>query len=63
MIGLFDITDYLDIRRPRRIMKYVSVYCAAGCIEVDVDDHHFVLTSNSIITITSGQIDAISWKR
>jgi AraC-like DNA-binding protein len=60
MVDLYDIRAYTDICRPRRIMKYVLVYCSAGTIELAVDDDHFVMTPNSVITITSGQIHAIS---
>lgn len=59
-VGLYDIVNYAAICRPRRVMRYVLIYCSEGQIEVEVDDNHFVLTSNAVITITSGQIHTVT---
>jgi len=37
-------------------MKYVLVYCASGSATIVVDENEFILSPNSVITITSGQI-------
>ena len=37
-------------------MKYVLAYCASGSATIVVDENEFILSSNSVITITSGQI-------
>ena len=37
-------------------MKYVLVYCASGSATIVVDENEFILSSNAVITITSGQI-------
>lgn len=53
-IKTFDKTTDLD--NPRRIRKYVLVWCLSGSATLVVDENEFVLKSNTVITITSGQI-------
>ena len=44
------------LNEPRRIRKYVLVWCSSGTITIVVDENEFMLKANSVITITSGQI-------
>jgi AraC family transcriptional activator of pobA len=41
---------------PRRIRKYVLIWCASGTATLVVDENEFELKPNTVITITSGQI-------
>ncbi len=45
---------------PRRVMKYVLLYCSGGTISVTVDEKDFTLKAGDVITITSGQVHSIS---
>lgn len=55
MITLESISSLKDPHLPKRIMKYVLVWCETGNITMVVDENEFVLQSNTVITITSGQ--------
>jgi AraC-like DNA-binding protein len=59
---MIEITN-LDHRqfpdKPRRIMKYVLVYCTTGKLHVQADHTEFNLQPGDVITITSGQIHSI----
>jgi AraC family transcriptional activator of pobA len=49
--------DYLNqIRKPRRIMKYVLIYCATGKLVIVVDESTLTVSAGDVVTITSGQI-------
>jgi AraC-like DNA-binding protein len=48
-----------ELQKPRRVMKYVLVWCAAGELTMVVDEDEFELKANTVITITSGQIHHI----
>jgi AraC family transcriptional activator of pobA len=63
MVELKDINRVNELRLPRRIMKYVLIWCTSGSISLTVDENEFVLTENSVITITSGQIHYINKSR
>ncbi len=56
-IKAFDKAE--GLHQPRRIKKYVLVWCASGSVLMVVDENEFVLKANSVITITSGQIHHI----
>jgi AraC family transcriptional activator of pobA len=56
MISILHFDTAIDLQKPRRVMKYVLVYCASGSATIVVDENEFILSSNSVITITSGQI-------
>jgi AraC family transcriptional regulator, transcriptional activator of pobA len=56
MIDIKTFENALEIHQPRRIRKYVLIWCATGSIEMLVDGNPFTLKANSVITITSGQI-------
>lgn len=59
MLTLTPIQEYRQIRFPRRILKYVLVWCTEGNLTVVVDETEFLLSANDILTITSGQIHHI----
>ena len=40
---------------PRRVIKYTLFWCCNGNAEVLIDENMFVLNTNQVITITSGQ--------
>jgi len=59
MIDIKPLDKAADLYEPRRIRKYVLVWCSSGPVTIMVDENEFVLESNAIITITSGQIHYI----
>jgi AraC family transcriptional regulator, transcriptional activator of pobA len=56
MIDIKDFDGATELQHPRRIMKYVLIWCSSGSATLVVDENEFVLKPNSVITITSGQI-------
>lgn len=56
MIDIKTFDQATDLENPRRVLKYVLVFCTSGTTTISVDENEFVLTENSVITITSGQI-------
>ncbi len=56
MIDIKNFDEAADLRKPRRIRKYVLVWCSSGSVIIVIDENEFVLKSNTVITITSGQI-------
>lgn len=52
MILLKDLED----TAPRRLMKFVLVYCTSGELAMTIDENTFHLTAAQVITITSGQV-------
>jgi AraC family transcriptional regulator, transcriptional activator of pobA len=58
MTTAVDIRDFdaiADLERPRRVMKYVLVYCASGKLTMVVDEKELTLAAGDVLTITSGQ--------
>ncbi|MFC0772911.1 helix-turn-helix domain-containing protein [Terrimonas alba] len=56
MIEIINFDKAVDLNRPRRIRKYVLIWCASGKAAIVVDEKEFNLEANSVITITSGQV-------
>jgi AraC family transcriptional activator of pobA len=56
MIDIKNFDNAIDLYKPKRIRKYVLVWCSSGAVTIVVDENEFVLRSNTVITITSGQI-------
>lgn len=56
MVSLQTFQEYKDIGVPKRLMKYVLVWCSSGEVRIVVDEKELVLTSKSVLTITSGQV-------
>jgi len=56
MIDIKTFSQATDLENPRRVLKYVLVFCTSGETTVSVDENEFILTQNCVLTITSGQI-------
>ncbi|MBA2408042.1 MAG: helix-turn-helix domain-containing protein [Chitinophagales bacterium] len=56
MVEIFSLDKISDLHKPRRVMKYVLILCSSGSATMVVDENEFELTTNTVITITSGQI-------
>ncbi|MCD0468861.1 AraC family transcriptional regulator [Flavobacterium sp. JAS] len=56
MIDIKPFDQATDLENPRRVLKYVLIFCTSGSTTISVDENEFILTENSVITITSGQI-------
>lgn len=56
MISIKHFEEAPELLQSRRVIKYVLVWCSSGTVTLVVDENEFVLTANSVITITSGQI-------
>lgn len=56
MIDIKTFANVIDLQKPRRIIKYMLVWCSSGTATIAVDENEFELKANSVITITSGQI-------
>jgi AraC family transcriptional regulator, transcriptional activator of pobA len=59
MIEIKTIENATDLRNPRRVKRYVLIFCSSGEAQVNVDENAFTLSPNQVITITSGQIHCI----
>lgn len=59
MIDIKPLDKATDLYEPRRIRKYVLVWCSSGTVTIVVDENEFIVKSNAVITITSGQIHYI----
>lgn len=60
MIELKTLENCTNLDKPRRIMKYVLVYCSSGKLSMTVDENNFTLSAGEVMTITSGQIHHIN---
>ena len=60
MIEIRPVESVTNLEQPRRIMKYVLVYCPAGDLQMTIDEKEFNLTASQVITITSGQVHPIN---
>lgn len=56
MISIKNFEKAIELNVPRRIKKYVMIWCSSGSAVIVVDENEFVLKSNTVVTITSGQI-------
>lgn len=56
MIDITSLENASHLRKPRRIRKYVLIWCSSGTATLVVDENEFELKANTVITITSGQI-------
>lgn len=56
MVEITTLTDFVGWNSPKRIMKYVLVYCTSGSLFMTIDEREFTLSGGQLITITSGQI-------
>lgn len=60
MIEIKTLEDSTNLDKPRRIMKYVLVYCVSGGLSITIDEKLFKLTGGQVVTITSGQVHSIN---
>lgn len=58
MIKVYRLSE-ADLFEPRRIMKYVLIWCTEGSLIVQIDGSDFKLVKHEVVTITSGQIHFI----
>ena len=56
MISIKTFDEAEEFQNPRRILKYVLIFCTGGEITVSVDERGYILIPNTVLTITSGQI-------
>src|SRR5690242_18203114 len=56
MIDIKTFGSYTDINKPRRLRKYVLVWCTKGAATVAVDEKELRVEEHEVLTITSGQI-------
>jgi len=56
MIEIKTFAEYPDIDKPRRLKKYVLVWCSKGTVAVIVDEKELNLKAHDVLTVTSGQI-------
>ena len=59
MIDLVSLEKATHMTKPRRVRKYVLIWCASGKATIEVDDGVFDLSTNTVITITSGQVHCL----
>ncbi|MEP6513587.1 MAG: AraC family transcriptional regulator, partial [Parafilimonas sp.] len=56
MIELKSFDEYPDLEKPKRLIKYVLIWCSKGNVTIVIDDKELTLNKNEVVTITSGQI-------
>lgn len=56
MIDITTLENFTGLDTPRRIMKFVLIYCASGNVKLTIDENTFQLTGGQVVTITSGQV-------
>lgn len=56
MVDIKGFDSVHDLYYPRRVMKYLLVYCKIGEVNMTVDEMDFSLKGGQVITITSGQL-------
>lgn len=59
MISVTPLQKLSDLDSPRRVLRYVLVWCSQGTLTLRVDEGEFQLRRNQVLTITSGQIHHI----
>lgn len=59
MIEITPIEKATELNTPRRIVKYVLLYCQSGKLDLAIDEKDFTLHAGEVVTITSGQIHYI----
>lgn len=56
MINIKAFDEYPEVGKPKRLRKYVLIWCSGGTVTAVVDEKELKLTRNQVLTITSGQI-------
>lgn len=57
---IFPLEKAAHLNHPRRVMKYVLVYCSSGKVNITVDEKALIISAGEVTTITSGQVHYIS---
>lgn len=56
MVELFPLENHTALCSPRRVLRYVLVWCASGEAFLQIDENQYVVRANEVVTITSGQV-------
>lgn len=56
MVNITTFHNATDISMPRRLLRYVLIWCSKGKASIIVDDKELILGPHQVLTITSGQI-------
>ncbi|HWV70876.1 MAG TPA: AraC family transcriptional regulator [Pseudosphingobacterium sp.] len=56
MIALHKLHKLDDYKNPKRVLKYLLVWCEQGSTTIMVDENEFSMTKHQVLTITSGQV-------
>lgn len=56
MVALNRLHKLTDYTNPKRVLKYLLVWCEKGSATIMVDENEFYLTQHQVLTITSGQV-------
>lgn len=56
MINITPIKLIKNVTKPRRLLRYVLIWCSTGKAAIVVDDKELTLRQHQVLTITSGQI-------
>jgi AraC family transcriptional regulator, transcriptional activator of pobA len=56
MVSITLLETSIGLQSPRRVLKYVLLWCSSGSASIIIDENEFHLTANTVVTITSGQI-------
>ena len=59
MVTIQTISQFAADRQPRRVMKYLLLYCSSGTATVVADELELELHPHDVTTITSGQVHYI----
>ena len=63
MIELKTFAEHTEIHKPRRIRKYVLIWCSKGVLTVMVDEKELHVKKHEVLTITSGQYHYIKERK
>ncbi len=59
MIDIIKYNSQTKLTEPKRLLKYLLLWCKKGKTDIVIDGNTFNLKSNQVITITSGQYHQI----
>jgi AraC family transcriptional regulator, transcriptional activator of pobA len=58
MVNLSKYQDITGLAEPRRLLKYLLIWCHRGRAVLDIDHREYILEEGQALSITSGQIHA-----
>ncbi len=59
MVNLVKYQEAADLEEPRRLLRYLLIWCDKGRAMLGIDHKEYTLEANQAITITSGQIHCV----